>query len=89
MACLLSRGTSTSSGQRCLRFHRPMDVERKPPNMLAFVIVAAIVHRRRAVLKTCRTSDDVMAVFSMTRKLDLWALLKGASRLIPARRRRA
>lgn len=68
---------------------RPMDVERKPPNMLAFVIVAAIVHRRRAVLKTCRTSDDVMAVFSMTRKLDLWALLKGASRLIPARRRRA
>ncbi len=67
---------------------RPVEVERRPPNMLAFVIVAAIVQRRRAILTTCRTSDDVMAIFSTKNKLDLWTLLNRASKLIPPRRRR-
>lgn len=67
---------------------RPMEVDRKPPNMLVFVIVAAIIHQRKAILYSCRTSDDVMAIFSIKRKLDLWSLLKGASKLIPPGRRR-
>ena len=55
---------------------------REAPDFLVFVIVAAIRHHRQTVLKTCRTSDDVMALFSTNRKLKFQALVRDVRKLM-------
>lgn len=56
--------------------------ESKTPDLLVLVIASAIRHKRQAILKICRSSDDVMALFSTQQRLSLWTLLRGANKLM-------
>ena len=58
--------------------------EQEAPNLLVFVIVAAIRSRKGAILHKCRTSDDVMALFSTPQKLNLGRLMRSAGKLFKA-----
>lgn len=55
--------------------------EQGAPSLLVFVIVAAIQSKKKKILRTCKTADDVMALFSTPQKMSLDLLLRNARKL--------
>lgn len=50
------------------------------PGMLAFVLAAAVMSQRRAILRSCQSGDDVLGLFAGQR-LQLGSMLAVAQRL--------
>lgn len=56
--------------------------QKQPPSLLIYIIVAAIRRQKKLILSTCKTSDDVMALFSTQKRQDFCQLLRDARKLM-------